>query len=291
MRILLVTPDSKFPNIAMMKLYQYHLNLGDDVGFNINNPEKIYVSIMFSKNKWMVKNMQFLYPWAEIIAGGPGYDPRIRLAPEIESVVPYQELYPDGKYTFGRVTSGCTRRCPFCVVPIQEPDGIRYIMHPRHFYKKGRIMRLLDDNILALPHAWQEVYDFCKEKKCILHMEYFDIRLVTGQIASQIMDLRIHRGEVWFSWDITKDEKLVIRGIERLMDAGAKGWNMRCFVYLRDETYISDAKYRWNILRKFDVYPFIMTDPEHRTRRLREIQKIGSRPARYKKVGTERMFE
>ena len=290
----MVTPDSKFPNLAMMKLYAYHKAKGDDISFNINNPDLSYVSVLFSKNKWMVKNIPSLYPGAEIIAGGPGYDPAVKLPAEIEKTPPCQELYPNSKYAIGRVTSGCIRKCSFCVVPKLEPAGPRYIMHPREIYREGKILRLLDDNILSLKGAWQDVFDFCYEKKCVLRMEYFDARLITGQIAAQIAALRHEYAEVWISWDMTKDEKLIVRGIERLVNAGKKPYRVRCLLYVHDENCIPDAKYRFTVLRELGVLPFIMFDRNAYTfrnkRKLRWIVKYGSRPANIKSMTVDEVF-
>ena len=41
-KILLIDVDSKIPNLALMKISAYHKSIGDAVGFNVEDPDKIY---------------------------------------------------------------------------------------------------------------------------------------------------------------------------------------------------------------------------------------------------------
>ena len=41
-KILLVDVDGKIPNLALMKLSAYHKAKGDEVGFNVRDPDIIY---------------------------------------------------------------------------------------------------------------------------------------------------------------------------------------------------------------------------------------------------------
>ena len=52
MKVLLVDVDSKIPNLALMKIAAYHRSQGDDVGFNVQNPDKVYCSVVFKKNRY-----------------------------------------------------------------------------------------------------------------------------------------------------------------------------------------------------------------------------------------------
>ena len=72
MNVLLVDVDSKIPNIALMKIAAYHRSIGDNVGFNVSDPDKIYASCVFKKNRHKVDGLPFLYPDAEIDLGGGG---------------------------------------------------------------------------------------------------------------------------------------------------------------------------------------------------------------------------
>lgn len=289
MKILLIAPDSKFLNLAMMKLAAYHRARGDKVGLTISEPDLIYGSILFHKNRGWANQWKALYPNAKIIIGGPGYDPLVRLPLDIERTPPDQNLY-NSKYSIGRVTSGCFRKCPFCVVPIMEPKGIRYIQGPEQIWKEGTILRLLDDNILAMPQAFWDVYSFCKKYDVKIHFEYLDCRLVTENIASALRDMK-HDGKIKFSFDISSDEKEIRRGISRLKAAGCRPPQIQFLIYLHDEKSIPDAMYRWNIIRDEGCETFIMVNNENRTERLRKIAKRGCRPAIWRGMTTEQVFE
>lgn len=74
MNVLLVNVDSTIPNLALMKISQYHKQKGDNVGFNIENPDMIYISCIFKKNKEKVQSsinlLKLQYPEAVIEGGG-----------------------------------------------------------------------------------------------------------------------------------------------------------------------------------------------------------------------------
>lgn len=72
-RIRLVDIDSIIPNLALMQISAYHKTIGDTVGFDIEDPDIIYVSCIFDKNASQARGIQSLYPNAEIILGGSGF--------------------------------------------------------------------------------------------------------------------------------------------------------------------------------------------------------------------------
>ena len=117
MNILLYDVDGKLPNLALMKLSAYHKARGDNVGFNITEPDKVYASVILKKHRHMTDGLGYLYPDAEVSIGGPGYDLKTTLPDEIEFIKPDYSLYPDQYYSMGFATRGCIRNCYFCIVP------------------------------------------------------------------------------------------------------------------------------------------------------------------------------
>ena len=73
-QVLLINVDSRIPNLALMKLSAYHKSIEDEVGFNVTDPDKVYASVIFRKNRHRTDGLRFYYPDAEIDIGGPGYD-------------------------------------------------------------------------------------------------------------------------------------------------------------------------------------------------------------------------
>ena len=68
--ILLIDVDSKIPNLALMKISTVYKNMGYKVGFNVSDPEYIYASCVFKKNKHKLDGLEYLYPNAIIDNGG-----------------------------------------------------------------------------------------------------------------------------------------------------------------------------------------------------------------------------
>ena len=65
-RILLVDIDSTIPNLALMKVSAHYKALGHEVGFNVENPTKIYASTIFTRNRHKTDGLHFFYPDADI---------------------------------------------------------------------------------------------------------------------------------------------------------------------------------------------------------------------------------
>jgi len=86
MKVLLIQVDEKmtqrgmreskkggdFPNLGLMKLSALFKRRGDDAGFHVSDPDKVFVSVIFSKNYSQAKGIPSLYPGAEVFIGGPG---------------------------------------------------------------------------------------------------------------------------------------------------------------------------------------------------------------------------
>lgn len=291
MKILLLAPDSKVPNLALMKLAAHHKALGDEVSTSIVDPDLIYVSLIFTWNRHYAESIKFMHPGIKVIPGGPGYDPSIKLPSDVEQTPPDRSIYePDG-YTYGRVTSGCTRRCHFCMVHVQEPDGIRYIQHPKDIWVQGTTLRLFDDNILAHPEAWNELYHWALENDIRLHLEYLDIRLITPKIALQLHQMKHDGNALWFAFDFTHIENAVRQGVATLRDIGFNGRSLRFFLYCHDEMAVEDAKYRWKVLIELGCEPFLMVNIFNRTGRLKRLQRRCTRPATWRGANAEKLFD
>jgi hypothetical protein len=140
-RIMLIDVDSTIPNLALMKISAYHKAKGDNVrlvkvklkrrkdgtlkeeGIKVDlseKPNKVYVSVIFKKNKQAIDEFVSKYTDLDIDIGGSGYDLKKELPPEIENMAPDYFLYPEFDYSIGFSTRGCFRNCHFCMVPTKE---------------------------------------------------------------------------------------------------------------------------------------------------------------------------
>ena len=234
--------------------------------------------------------LHWWYPNAEINLGGPGWDATVKLPEEIERCSPDHNLYHNKSgYSVGRVTSGCIRKCSFCVVPKLEPDGIRYIQGPEEIWYPGTILRLFDDNILADLSAFWEVINFAHAFNVKMHFEYLDIRLLTPEIAEGLKAVK-HDTGLWFSFDLTGIENSVRKGVKILKDTGFGDRAIHFFLYLHDENNIHDARYRWDVLRELKVEPFLMVNKDNLTPRLKHIRRNALRPAIWRGKGSDIVF-
>lgn len=193
-RVRIVDIDSIIPNLALMQISAHHKQQGDIVGFDIEDPDLIYISCIFSKNASLARGIQTLYPDADVILGGSGfYDVnnltnanfKREIPVSAQKIKPDYSLYPKAEYDLGFTTRGCFRKCPFCIV--REKEGnIHKWQHISEFHDpKHKIVHLLDNNIYAIRDWFFENTDYCINNNLKLRvLPGFDIRILTDEIAA-----------------------------------------------------------------------------------------------------------
>lgn len=149
MDVCLIDVDSKIPNLALMRASTYHKHRGDTVklGYEplLDNPDICYASKIFD----FTPEPEYM-PDCETLKGGSGYDLTARMPFEdYDRIKPDYTLYPAFDYAIGRFTRGCPNRCPWCVVPKMDGNEVRHVADLKDFWDGQRIVRLLDDNIMA----------------------------------------------------------------------------------------------------------------------------------------------
>lgn len=281
MKVLLVDIDSKIPNLALMKISAWHKVQGDDVGFNTENPNKVYISCVFTKNAGQARGVARLYPEAEIDIGGSGISLTKILSDEIEEMKPDYDLYHSA-YSQGFTTRGCIRKCPFCIVP-QKEGAITEWQHPSEFHdERFDTCMIMDNNLFAASDDWQRgVFDWFIENKIKMSSpQGWDIRLLTEERARYLKKIRhvkvtekgINRAPVHFAWDNLADEKAVERGIRILKDAGFNlKHDISFYVLAGFNTTFEQDVYRCNKLREWGVNSFVM--PYRKTKQISALMK------------------
>lgn len=271
MKILLADVDSKIPNLALMKISAWHKSQGDEVGFCIENPDKVYISSIFTKNAGQARGISKLYPGAEIDIGGSGVNLTKSLPDEIEKIKPDYDLYPS-EYSQGYTTRGCNRRCPFCIV-FQKEGHLSVRQHPREFHDDGfKTCMIMDNNLLQAPRYWvSEVLTWFHDGGIKMLDHGFDARLLTEEYAGMLKDVK-HPNGIRFAWDNRKDEPTVIHAIKLLKDAGFKQTRDISFYVLAGFAMVNgrptqipfseDDLYRCNRLKEMGVNAFVM--PYHK---------------------------
>lgn len=280
-KVLLIDVDSRIPNLALMKLSAYHKSIGDEVGFSTTDPDRIYASVIFKRNRHKVDGLRFFYPGAEINIGGTGYslDSRIPVpeTPEgggADLTFPDYSLY-DMDYDLGFTSRGCIRNCYFCVVPKKE-GRFRPVQHPRDFHdQKHRKAVYLDNNILASKEWFFEVTDWILEEDLEIDFNQgLDIRLLTEEVAERLHKIR--QLKPWkFAYDQSESRQAVRDGIEILNNAGIRVKNDCLFyVYVHDDASFRDGLRRCQDLRSWRANPYVMLNMDApRTQRLTDLKR------------------
>ncbi|NIW14822.1 MAG: radical SAM protein, partial [Candidatus Thorarchaeota archaeon] len=113
-----------YPNLALMKLSQYHKAYGNKVEWVQNDGEydQVYGSRVFTYSPDIfLDDKSFMeFNADEVFLGGSGFGLIARLSEEVEHTCPDYELY-DLDYSLGFVTRGCYRSCDWCIV--REKEG------------------------------------------------------------------------------------------------------------------------------------------------------------------------
>lgn len=281
-RILLIDADSTIPNLALMKISAYHKAMGDIVGFNVGDPDKVYCSIIFKKNRHMADGLRFLYPNADIDIGGSGYDLKKTLPEYIESMTPDYSIYPDNKSYYGFTTRGCIRHCPFCIVHDKE-GGFRRIFGDvdsalRSIMGNHKLteMTFLDNNILADRDWFIELCNTLHSRFPKMKVDFnqgLDIRLIDDESARALSKLRpITKWK--FAFDMMSYKDKVTKGIE-ILNRYIKVRSMVLFyVYVDGDYQIPDAVARCRILKEngATAYAMLNLDVEH-TKRMKTFKR------------------
>lgn len=282
MKVLLIDVDSTIPNLALMKISAYHKSVGDEVGFHVSDPDKVYASVIFKKNKHLVDGLKFLYPDAELDIGGSGYDLTKKLPDQIESMSPDYDLYPECDRFYGFTTRGCIRNCPFCIVPRKEGkikqiyknplDALVEITggHPRRFNK----IEFLDNNILSRKNWFFGLCRMIEGRYLVDFNQGLDIRLMDSNVAKELAKQKPIT--CWkFAFDNIDYKDSVLEGIDIL---NANGVNVRTkvmfYVYVHDDDSFDDALERCRILKEHGATPYIMLnqDVKH-TKRMKDLKR------------------
>jgi len=261
MKILLFDLDMSskrkaFPNLALMKLSASHKARGDEVylNFYLAQCDLAYVSCVFSWNKH--KGDGYI---DQCFVGGSGIDLKAKLSNEVEHIKPDYDLYPDCKWSIGYTSRGCSRNCPWCLVPKKE-GNIQAWTSPKEFYDpRFSEMLLLDNNLLASPNWKETLVELAELPVMVDCNQGLDIRVLNDEHIHYLK--RVRMKVLRFAFDHISYESAVRIGIEKLLKAEYNKRRLSFYVLIgfpNDDTAIE----RMKILQGYgvDVYPMIYKD-------------------------------
>jgi hypothetical protein len=245
MNISILTPDSKIPNLAAMKISAWHKAQGDNVELNfpLSKADFTYASVLFDYTP---------DPYADLI-GGSKY-PESKLDPEIDNMKPDYSLYPNIDYSMGYTYKACPRTCEHCIVPKQKNDDKHYSIWEFHDPRFKKIC-LLNNNTLADPY-WRDTFEeIIDADLMVFDQNGYDARYITEEVADYFRRLRF-QGYVHVAWDFMEHEEEILQGICNLKKAGVK--NIMCYVMIGDTTH-EENLYRCLVLwQDYGIDPFVM---------------------------------
>jgi hypothetical protein len=305
-RIMLIDVDSTIPNLALMKISAYHKAKGDNVQLVkiklkrhkdgtlkeavkmdlSDKTDKIYASIIFKKNKYVLDDLVLQYPDLDIDIGGSGYDLQKTLPSEIENMAPDYTLYPEFDYSIGFSTRGCFRKCHFCVVPVKE-QKFRKVAHPETWYNPDyKKLVLLDNNILTNRTHFMRITNWCIEKSLsVWFTQGLDIRRVNEAVARRLLELK-HFKMISFAWDNIDDKQSVRSGIETLQHAGFTKNKLRAmvqfYIYVDNDSDYESGVYRCRELKKLGCNSYVMYNIDNiQTDRITDLKRWSKAKAAY----------
>ncbi len=277
MKIALFSPDSKIPNLAIMKLSSYHKSKGHEVDFlsKMTKPDEIYVSVIFKKNSDRFNALHYFYPDSKIFYGGSGlnYD---RLPDHIEHIMPDYSLYGEN-YSMGFTTRGCCRKCSFCIVRDKEGSlrfnaSLKEFVHPTH-----KNLLLMDNNLLGYKKHLDILKDIKERDLKVDFNQGLDIRLINKENAKSLSELKYYnhhfdKRTLRFSFDNSNTTAELIKGFNLLKDAGIKPRDLFFYILAYPDN-VEDAVERIKIIHGMGSRPFVMRFNQAKTKQLVKLSR------------------
>lgn len=266
MNILLIDADSTIPNLALMKLSQYHKQNGDEVDFiklqiqyyprkknrihfvDTSNYDLSYCSVIFENSKKFISGNNIVY-------GGTGYDLKTNLPDHIENLHPDYLIYPDNNISYGFISRGCIRNCWFCKVP--EKEGLIKQVSTIDKIVQHKKVYFLDNNFLALKNHETLLNELIyKNIRCQFN-QGLDIRLVNKQNSTLLSKLN-YIPEYVFALDDVNSINLVKQKL--LLLNWRKDYQFKFFVYVHPNMSLIETLRRIDFLKNEKCLPYIMRD-------------------------------
>ena len=189
MNIGLLAVDSRYPNLALMKISSYHKAQGDRVEWYspLSRYDKVYLAKVFT----FTPDYAYFLNADETERGGTGYDIGKVLPPEIDRAVPDYSLYGiDQRTAYGFLTRGCPRRCKWCVVPRKEGNVTPYMDIAEIAVEGRNRIILMDNNVLASDYGLEQIEKIVRMGLRVDFNQGLDARLVTDEIARLLAQVK-----------------------------------------------------------------------------------------------------
>lgn len=278
MKIGLIDVDSHhYPNLALMKISAYHKSRGDSVEWwwGFGQYDRVYMSKVFDDT--YTPDMDEPLNAREIVKGGTGYGLDNRLPEEIEHCEPDYSLYPEltKDTAYGFLTRGCPNACPFCIVSGKEGRVSRKVADLSEWWSGQKNIVLMDPNLLACREHMELLGQLAASGALVDINQGLDARLLNPDNIRALNQNRIK--EVHFAWDLMKNSKQILRGLNLWKRYGKKNrhgkWGT-VYVLVNFNTSMSENLYRIYTLDRMGFAPYVMVyDKPNAPRQIKNLQR------------------
>lgn len=261
MKVKFVQIDNLRPYLPFMKLSTFHKVKGDKVSFDFVDPDVVYISCIFSWNKYRVSRELKQYKKAKVVLGGYAISSET-LPDKVEHIMPDYDLYRID-YSMGYTSRGCIRNCPWCIVPkkegyIRDHAPLTEFLDERH----EKVM-LLDNNFQASPKWKENLTEIIDRDLKVCITQGLDIRLVTKEFAEmlskcQYYDRKFKTPRLYFSFDTPEMEKVIKEKVKTLKNVGIKSSELMFYMLIGYNTSFEEDLHRFNVLVSLGVLPYPM---------------------------------
>lgn len=240
-------------NTALMQVSQYHKQRGDQVEFYspLYQYDKIYVFSMFNFTKKPKHR-------ANMIEGGTGYDPTIKLPLEIEACDLDYSIYPECKTSYLWFSRGCNLNHSYCCIPKKE--GCLRVVKPKNLNPHGKTIDVMDDSPFASP-KWFDMIEYLQKLNMPVHFNTLDVRNLDDLKCKALTTLRYYK-QIHISWDNPKEN--LMPKIELLLKY-FKPWRVASYVLIGHSSTPDEDLMRVTKIRELGmdawIMPFNKRDP------------------------------
>ena len=196
MKVGLIPLDCKLPPLSLMKAASYHRSRGDSV--------EVCLPMFYQSYDICYCCSLFDYTPkphfdSRVICGGPGYDANSRLPEEIENCQPDYGLFPGLDFSYQKLTTGCIRRCPFCICRDHEFADVEPL---QEINPDAKYIYLLDNNFFASKN-WKKNIDILKSYRLPVYFQGIDARIVSKnkEMLNALAKIKITTQGLYMAWD------------------------------------------------------------------------------------------
>ena len=266
----LVASNTKFPNLALMKISDAYKEKEHDVELTtwdaVSDYDKVFVSKVFDYTECyddVLKQSHVTY-------GGTGFfgHEAPPLPNHVEHGMPDYELYSTWggelhsdyrNASIGFTTRGCFRKCGFCVN--KRYDRVERWSPVEEFFDKSKKNIILnDDNILGSSERIDIISDVIGYNKTFKYKQGLDIRLIASDVIDVLLSGK-YLGEFTFAFDDWDDRKLIERKLTQWMSYDSKH-NVKMYVLCGfkgiEVMDIVETFQRIKMIASYGALPYIM---------------------------------